>query len=70
MSGWEVAAPVMLGVLLLGLLIFSIVKPSSRVMLGVFVERKLMNGEKESPAPPPPPADEAPTKEIRRPDAW
>jgi hypothetical protein len=69
-SGWEIAAPVMVGVLLLGLLIFSVLKPSSVVRFGIFIERKLL--EKEPPAPPEPtsPADED-TKEIRRdPDSW
>jgi hypothetical protein len=64
-SGWEIAAPVLLGVLLIGLLIFSILKPSSMVKFGIFVERRLMDKKDE---PPPEPPDEAPTKGDK--DAW
>lgn len=71
MSGWEIAAPVLLAVLLLGLLVFSILRPSSAVRFGFFIERKLFNGHDKSEPPPAPPADEAPTREIRRKDdAW
>lgn len=69
MSGWEIAAPVLLAVLLLGLLLFSVLRPSSAVRFGIFVERKLFkDGDEEEPPVPP---DEAPTREIRRKDdAW
>ena len=69
-SGWEIAAPVLLGVLLIGLLIFSVLKPSSMVKFGIFVERRLMNKRVREPPPEPPSPDQADTKEIKKPDAW
>jgi hypothetical protein len=41
---------------------------SRKIRIGMFLEREYNNPEKEEPLPPE--ADDAPTKEIRRDDAW
>lgn len=60
LSGWEIAAPVLLGILVVAVIVFSVIRPSSAIRFGVFIERKILKEEK------PPPADEAPTEEWPR----
>ncbi len=59
LSGWEIAAPVLLGILVVAVIVFSVIRPSSAIRFGVFIERKILHDEKKKP----PPADEAPTEE-------
>ncbi len=58
MNGWEIAAPVLLGIVVVAVIVFSVIRPSSAIRFGVFIERKILNGHDEKP-----PADEAPTDE-------
>lgn len=40
LDGWELASTVLVGMILLGLIVFSILKPSGRVRIGMFFERE------------------------------
>ncbi len=59
MTGWEIAAPVLLGIVVVAVIVFSVIRPSSAIRFGVFIERKILNGHGKDD----PPADEAPTEE-------
>ena len=54
MTGWEITAPILLGILLIGVLVFSIVRPSSRVRFGIFIERQILEKDEELDIPEPP----------------
>ncbi len=47
MNGWELTTTVLVGVFLFVIVVFSVLRPSSRIRLGVFLEREIMHKDPE-----------------------
>ena len=45
MSGWEITTTAIVGLVLVGVIIFSILRPSAHVKIGVFFERELEHND-------------------------
>ncbi len=48
MTGWELTTTILVGFLLVVVVLFSVLRPSSRIRLGVFLEREVL--KKDEPA--------------------
>ncbi len=51
MTGWELTTTILVGILFFVVVLFSVLRPSSRIRLGVFLERETEHKDK-------PPVDE------------
>ena len=47
MTGWEITTTAIVGLVLIGVIVFSILRPSAHVKIGVFFERELDKGDQE-----------------------
>ncbi len=55
MNGWELTTTILVGILLFVIVLFSVLRPSSKIRLGVFLEREILKKDK--------PADDEDTAE-------